>query len=82
MDYELDSWVDTEAQGILENIISSLEDRLHSDGCSHGVPDSRNNNTGGDAAVRLLTKQNMDMRAAAEESDEWKDWKDSFPHLR
>jgi hypothetical protein len=82
MSYELESWVDTEAQNVLNGIILTLDDLLHDDGINSHQSASRGHETAGEEPPKLLAKQNIDLRAAREESDEWRDWKASFPHIR
>lgn len=81
MQGDIDSWQDTEAEGQLSSVMFALENLLHHPGDSSLLlkADIQSGGTGG---IPLLAKQIMDQRAPREESDEWMEWKDRFPHFR
>mmetsp|Transcript_13810 Transcript_13810/g.47786 ORF Transcript_13810/g.47786 Transcript_13810/m.47786 type:complete len:194 (-) Transcript_13810:962-1543(-) len=63
-----DNWVDLDAQHKILTTLRNAEDALYDGRRTSDEP--------------ILTRQNIDTRAAAQESFEWQDWAERFPHLR
>ena len=67
--------MDKEAQDKITHMLEAVEGLLHGDA---GVPGSH----GPWLEGPLLAQNTMDARARAEESHEWMDWAERFPHMR